>query len=155
MRSRSVFIFNAESAHYNVRIFADCKKALHSIFIDPIIRIDKHHKSAAGYIKSCISRRRQSSVRLMYNLYTTVLLSPQIAHSRTIVRRAVINKNYLKIFVALSDNAPDALIKIFFNLINRHYHADKSILHIYLSFVQCYQSAFLSLAFLIPRIIKL
>ena len=65
------------------------------------------------------------------------------------------NKNYLKIFVALSDNAPDALIKIFFNLINRHYHADKSILHIYLSFVQCYQSAFLSLAFLIPRIIKL
>ena len=59
----------------------------------------------------------------MYHLYASVPLSPRIAHGRAVVRRTVIDKDYLKVRIRLPNNAFDALIEIFFNFVNGDYYA--------------------------------
>lgn len=59
----------------------------------------------------------------MYNSDPAIYLCPRVTYCRAVIRRAVIDKDYLKVRIRLPNNAFDALIEIFFNFVNRDYYA--------------------------------
>ena len=61
----------------------------------------------------------------MYHLDSAVLFSPAVTHGGAIIRRAIVNKDYFKIFICLPDYAFYTLVKIFFDLVDRNDNADK------------------------------
>ena len=88
-----------------------------------IVAVEEENIFTRCFDESCIARRRETAVRFVNDLYSPIFFSPCIAHGGATVRRAVIDKDYLKVRIRLPNNAFDALIEIFFNFVNWDYYA--------------------------------
>ena len=73
-----------------------------------------------AFFQTCIPGSSLPGIILMDHSDPAIQGSILIAHFSAAVRRTVIHQNNFKISIGLCQNAPDAAVKIWFNLVNRY-----------------------------------
>ena len=115
-----IFGFNNELASRNIRIVF--MPILEDIRTYPAQ--SNHQNQQSRYNPLCRHRVPHFSLTrvrrfFMYNFYAAVLLRPFVAHGGTIIRRAVVSEDYLRVLICLFNNAFNALVEILLDFINR------------------------------------
>ena len=74
-----------------------------------VVGVHEANPLPAGHIKAGISRVGQAAVCLVDDAHATIAQSVLVAYLRTVIRRAVVNKDDLEIGVRLGKNAVNTI----------------------------------------------
>ena len=101
-----------------------CRKRLQCV-----VRVHKLQIFAPRHAHAEVPRRRNAGVFLINQNDARVCLREHLAHRVAHVLRAVVQKQYFKIFIRLPPNALHAAHNVVLRVVDRHDHADKRFLH--------------------------